>query len=105
MPASTDLNYWLLLAALLFSIGLYGVVTRRSAIGVLISVEVMLAGAALNFVAFNHFIAPATIDGQIMTLFVISVAAAEVVIAMAILVALFRYRGTTDVAAMNLMRD
>ncbi len=96
---------WLLLSATLFAIGLYGVLTRRNAVGILISVELMLNSAALNFVVFNRFVAPAACDGQITAIFVIAVAAAEVVVGMAIFVALFRHRGTIDVNRMNTMKD
>ncbi len=96
---------WLLLSAVLFSIGLYGVLTRRNAVGVLIAVELMLNSAALNFVLFNRFVAPAAVDGQIMAVFVIAVAAAEVVVGMAIFVALFRHRATIDVNRMDTMKD
>ena len=95
---------WLLLGAALFAIGLYGVLTRRNAVGVLMAVELMLNAAALNFVVFNRFGAPATTDGQIAALFVIAVAAAEAVVGMAIFVALFRRRGTVDVNRMGAMR-
>jgi len=96
---------WLLLSATLFAIGLYGVLTRRNAVGILISVELLLNSAALNFVVFNRFVAPAACDGQITAIFVIAVAAAEVVVGMAIFVALFRHRGTIDVNRMNTMKD
>ena len=95
---------WLLLGAVLFAIGLYGVLTRRNAVGVLMAVELMLNAAALNFVVFNRFGAPATADGQIAALFVIAVAAAEAVVGMAIFVAVFRRRGTVDVNRMEAMR-
>lgn len=96
---------WLLLSAALFAIGLYGVLTRRNAVGILIAVELMLNSAALNFVVFNRYVAPAAFDGQIMAIFVIAVAAAEVVVGMAIFVALFRHRATIDVNRMNTMKD
>jgi len=99
------LTHWLYLSTLLFSIGLYGLLTRRNAVGILMAVELMLNSAALNFVVFNRFCAPATVDGQIMAIFVIAVAAAEVVVGMAIFVALYRYRGTVDVNAMDTMKD
>ncbi|MEW6750344.1 MAG: NADH-quinone oxidoreductase subunit NuoK [Candidatus Latescibacterota bacterium] len=99
-----DLAAWLVLSAVLFAIGLYGVLTRRNAVGVLMAVELMLNSAALNFVVFNSLYAPAVVDGQIMALFVIAVAAAEVVVGMAIFVALFRHRGTVDVNRMGTMR-
>jgi len=100
-----DTVHWLLLGAVLFSIGLYGLLTRRNAVGILIAVELMLNSAALNFVVFNRFVAPDLVDGQVMALFVIAVAAAEVVVGMAIFVALFRHRSTIDVNRMNAMKD
>ncbi|MBX7258598.1 MAG: NADH-quinone oxidoreductase subunit NuoK [Candidatus Hydrogenedentes bacterium] len=99
------LTHWLVLCALLFCIGLYGVLTRRNAIGILMSIEIMLDAGAINFVAFNYFNARDTVDGQIMAIFIIAVAAAEAVIAMAIFVALYRYRGTVDVNEMDSLRD
>ena len=97
--------HWLVLSAILFSIGLYGLLTRRNAVGILMAVEVMLNSAALNFVVFNRFVAPATMDGQIMAIFIIAVAAAEVVVGMAIFVALFRLRSTVDVNRINTLKD
>jgi NADH-quinone oxidoreductase subunit K len=99
------LKHWLLLGAVLFSIGLYGLLTRRNAIGILMAVEVMLNAAALNFVIFNHYGEPALVDGQVMAIFIIAVAAAEVVVGMAIFVALFRHRATIDVNRMDTMKD
>ncbi len=99
------LREWLLLTSVIFSIGLYGLLTRRNAVGILLAVELMLNSAALNFVIFNRFCMPARIDGSVMAVFVIAVAAAEVVVGMAIFVALYRYRGTVDVTRMNTMQD
>ena len=99
-----SMTSWLILATALFSIGLYGLLTRRNAVAILMSVELMLNSAALNFVVFNHYLRPATVDGQIMSIFVIAVAAAEVVVGMAIFVALFRYRKTVDVNQMELLK-
>ena len=96
---------WLVLPALLFSIGIYGMLTRRNAVGVLISAELAINAAAMNFVIFNKFITPAKVDGQIMSLFVIATAAAEVLVGIAIFVMLFKFRKTTDVTQMNLMKD
>jgi NADH:ubiquinone oxidoreductase subunit K len=98
------MTHWLVLSTVLFSIGLYGLLTRRNAVGILMAVEVMLNSAALNFVVFNRFISPGAFDGQIMAIFVIAVAAAEVVVGMAIFVALFRYRHTVDVNRINTLR-
>lgn len=96
--------HWLALTSILFSIGLYGLLTRRHAVAILIAIELMLNAAALNFVVFNRFVAPQTVDGHIMAIFVIAVAAAEVVVGMAIFVALFRHRGTVDVNELNTLR-
>jgi NADH:ubiquinone oxidoreductase subunit K len=96
--------HWLVLGAALFSVGLYGLLTRRHAVGVLMAIELMLNAGVLNFVIFNHYVAPGTVDGQIMGVFVIAVAAAEVVLGMAIFVALFRLRGTVDVTRMDIMK-
>ncbi|MCM2322508.1 MAG: NADH-quinone oxidoreductase subunit NuoK [Oligoflexia bacterium] len=97
--------HWLVLTALLFAIGTYGILTRRNAVGVLMAVELALNSGALNFVVFNRYVAPAGVDGQIMSIFVIAVAAAEVVVGMAIFVVLFRHRQTVDVTRMNRIRD
>jgi len=96
---------WLVLSTLLFSIGLYGLLTRRNAVGILMSVELLLNSASLNFVAFNRFIVPGSVDGQVMSVFIIAVAAAEVVVGMAIFVALYKHRRTVDVTQMNLMKN
>lgn len=91
------LHAWLLLTSALFCLGVYGVLTRRNAVGVLLSVELCLNAAAVNFALFNRFVAGARIDGAVMAIFIIAVAAAEVVVAMAIFVALFAQRHSVDV--------
>lgn len=99
-----DAHHWLMLCALLYCIGLYGLLTRRNAIAILMAIEIMLNSAALNFVIFDRFVAPQQVDGQVMALFVIAVAAAEVVVGMAIFVALFRLRATIDVNRMDVLK-
>lgn len=99
-----DILHWLFLSLILFSIGLYGVLSRKNAIGVFISIEIMLNSAALNFLIFNYFVAPEAIDGLLMAIFIIAVAAAEAVVAMAIFVALFRNRKTLDVTRMDILK-
>jgi NADH:ubiquinone oxidoreductase subunit K len=96
---------WLVLSAALFAIGVYGFLTRRNAVGILMAVELMLNSAALNFVVFNHFIKPAMVDGVVMAIFTIAVAAAEAVVGLAIFVAIFRHRATVDVSRMDVMKD
>ena len=101
VPGAT---HWLILSTILFSIGLYGLLCRRNAVGILMAVELMLNSAALNFVLFNHFRSPALVDGQVMAIFVIATAAAEVVVGMAIFVAMFRHRATVDVSRMDTLK-
>ncbi len=90
MLVFNQLETYLYLALVLFAIGLYGVLVRRSLIAVLISVELILNAASLNFMAFNRFLAPTPAVGQIITLFIMAVAAAEAAIALSIIVAVYR---------------
>ena len=85
-----SLGTYMVIAAALFSLGLLGVLQRRNLIGMLIAVELMLNGANLNFMAFNRFLAPEPAVGQIITLFVMGLAAAEAAIGLSIILALFR---------------
>ena len=85
-----SLTTYLIVAALLFSLGLLGVLQRRNLIGMLISVELMLNAANLNFMAFNRFLSPDPVVGQIIALFVMGLAAAEAAIGLSIILALFR---------------
>ena len=86
----TPLSYYLVLAAVLFSIGTAGVFMRRNLITILLSIEIMLNAVNLTFVAFGR--AQGTVDGQIIVAFVMTVAAAEAAVGLAIIVALFRHR-------------
>ena len=95
---------WLVLCAVLYAIGLYGLLTRRNAIALLMAAEIMLNAAALNFVVLNRFTAPQLVDGHVMALFVVVMAAAEIVVGMAIVVALYRMRSTVDISHMNYMK-
>jgi NADH:ubiquinone oxidoreductase subunit K len=85
-----QLETYLYLALVLFAIGLYGVLSRRNLIAVLISVELILNAAAINFMAFNRFLAPHPAVGQVITLFIMAVAAAEAAIALSIIMAVYR---------------
>ena len=85
-----QLQTYLYLALVLFVIGLYGVLARRSLIAILISVELILNAASINFTAFNRFLAPHPAVGQVITLFIMAVAAAEAAIALSIIVAVYR---------------
>jgi len=85
-----SLTTYLFIAALLFSIGIFGLFQRRTLIGMLIAIELMLNGASINFMAFNRFLTPDPIVGQIYTLFIMGIAAAEAAIALSIILTLFR---------------
>ncbi|MFN8534620.1 MAG: NADH-quinone oxidoreductase subunit NuoK [Dehalococcoidia bacterium] len=89
------------LSAILFGVGLYGVLARRNAVLILLAVEVMLNAVSLNFVAFGAFHAPGELTGQIFAIFVICIAAAEVGLALGILLRLYRNRRTVDVDEVN----
>ncbi|OAI38769.1 NADH dehydrogenase [bacterium SCGC AG-212-C10] len=91
------LENYLVLSAIIFSLGVYGVLARRSAVLILMSVELMLNAVSLNFIAFAAYLDPSRITGIIFAIFVITVAAAEVGLALAIVIRLFRNRGTSNV--------
>jgi NADH-quinone oxidoreductase subunit K len=90
------LTTYLVFGAMLFSLGIYGLVTRRTLIGMLIAAELMLAGVSINFMAFNRFLAPDPSIGQIFTLFIMAIAAAEAAIGLSIVVAVYRHYKTVD---------
>ena len=99
------IHHWLIVSTALFSIGLYGFLSSLNVIRILISVELMLNAVAVNIIIFNYFIAPQIVDGQVMSIFIIAVAAAEAVVGMGIFVALFRSRQTLDVSQINRMKE
>lgn len=91
-----NLFTFLAIGAILFGIGVYGMVTRRTLIGMLIAAELLLAGASVNFMAFNRFTAPDPALGQIFTLFIMAVAAAEAAIGLSIIIAFYRHYKSID---------
>jgi len=90
------LNTYLLIAAGLFGFGVYGLIKNRTFIGMLIAAELVLAGASVNFMAFNRFLAPDPTVGKIFTLFIMGLAAAEAAIAISIIIAVFRNYRSID---------
>jgi len=96
------LSHYLILAALLFAIGAVGVVTRRNALIVLMSVELMLNAVNLTLVAASRF--GENLDGQVLALFVMSVAAAEAAVGLAIVISAFRARKTINLDEINLLK-
>ncbi|MFZ5591996.1 MAG: NADH-quinone oxidoreductase subunit NuoK [Bacillota bacterium] len=90
LTLSVSLHHYLILGAALFGIGLFGVLTKRNAVAVLISIELMLNAININLLAFNKYITPNDFIGQIFAIFVITVAAAEVGVGLAIIIAIYR---------------
>jgi len=101
----TPLSVYLLLSALLFSIGLAGALARRNAILVLIGIELMLNAANLNFIAFWRYgPEPTALTGMMFTIFSIGVAAAEAAVGLSIILAVYRHSRTTDLDEMDSMK-
>jgi NADH:ubiquinone oxidoreductase subunit K len=98
------LEHFIMLSGVLFSIGVYGVLARRNAVLILMSVELMLNAVSINMVAFAVYTAPTLFIGVIFAIFVITVAAAEVGLALAIVLRVFRNRGTANVDEVNTLR-
>ena len=100
------LEHFLVLSAILFSLGVYGVLTRRNAVLILMSVELMLNAASINMVAFAAYAAPerSVVIGVIFAIFIITVAAAELGLALAIVLRVYRNRGTANVDEVSKLR-
>ncbi|NLB53810.1 MAG: NADH-quinone oxidoreductase subunit NuoK [Syntrophomonadaceae bacterium] len=98
------LPHYLLLGAFLFSIGLFGVLTKRNAIAVLMSIELMLNAVNINFVAANKYVAVNDVTGQLLAIFVIVVAAAEIAVGLALIISIFRQRKTVELNDFNLLK-
>ncbi|MEK7859060.1 MAG: NADH-quinone oxidoreductase subunit NuoK [Elusimicrobiota bacterium] len=98
------LAHYLTVSALLFLIGIFGALTRRNIIGILMSIELMFNAANINLVAFNHFLHPGSVAGQAFVLFTITIAAAEVVVGLALVLAIYRNTDTTYVEEFNLLK-
>ncbi len=96
------LNQFLLLGALLFAIGVYGVLARRNGVAVLMSIELILNAVNINLIAFSAM--HGDLSGQVFALFVIAVAAAEVGVGLAIVLAIYRNRKSVDLDELDLMR-
>ncbi|MDW8099473.1 MAG: NADH-quinone oxidoreductase subunit NuoK [Anaerolineae bacterium] len=98
------LTWYLIVAAALFSIGVYGVLARRNAIAVLMGVELMLNAVNLNLVAFWRYVQPADLSGQMFAIIVITVAAAEAAVGLALIIAAYRMRRTVHVEELDILR-
>lgn len=99
------LSWYLLVAAALFCIGLYGVFARRNAVAVLMAVELMLNAVNINLVAFWRYITPDQAAGQAWAVFVLTVAAAEAAVGLALIISIYRRRDSVVVEDMDLMKN
>ncbi|MCL0101966.1 NADH-quinone oxidoreductase subunit NuoK [Dehalococcoidia bacterium] len=99
-----DLEWILIVSAVLFSLGLYGVLARRNAVMILLAIELMLNAVNINLVAFAVYLSPGAFVGVIFAIFIITVAAAEVGLALAIILRLYRGKGSVNMDEVNLMK-
>ena len=99
-----SLQAFLLLATMLFCIGVWGLINSRNAVRVLMSIELMLNAVNINLMSFSSYVDGDLIRGQVFTVFVITVAAAEAAVGLAILLSLYRNRVTVDMEQFNLLR-
>lgn len=102
--SGVPLNWYLILATVLFAIGLYGTLSRKNAVGILMGIELMLNAVNINLIAFWRFITPHLLTGQIFAVFVITVAASEVAIGLALILAIYRQKKTIDVEKFDLLK-
>ena len=100
----TPLISYLILSAILFSIGAFGVITQRNAIKMLMSIEIMLNAANINLVAFSSYNTPFNLAGQVFATFSIAIAAAEAAIGLAIIILVYRNYGTIDLDEIKRLR-
>ncbi|HEX2171728.1 MAG TPA: NADH-quinone oxidoreductase subunit NuoK [Dehalococcoidia bacterium] len=101
---TVGLTHYLILSLAVFCIGLYGALAKRNAVVILMSIELMLNGVNIAMVAFSRFITPQALTGQIFAIFIITVAAAEAAVGLALVLSVFRYRDTISVDQINLLK-
>jgi NADH:ubiquinone oxidoreductase subunit K len=94
---SVGLEHYLILSAILFSLGLYGVLVKRNAVVILMCIEIMLNAVNIALVAFSRYVTPLMLTGQIFAIFVMAVAAAEAAVGIAIIITMYRNRETISV--------
>jgi len=98
------LTHYLVLSALLFCLGLYAMLSRRNAVAILMGIELMLNAANINLVAFNKYVAPTALNGQVFALVVITLAACEAGVGLALVMAAYRNLETVHVDEINIMK-
>ena len=104
MNAGIPIQYFLVLAAIMFFTGIYGFLTRRNLITILMSVELILNSVNINFMAFNRYLFPHKLDGMFFSLFIIAVAAAEAAVAISIIINIYRRFTTINVEDVDEMK-
>lgn len=104
MIQGIGIEYFIILSTLVFFIGVYGFLTRKNLITILMSTELILNAVNINFVAFNKYFYPERLEGQFFALFIIAIAATEVAVAIAIIINLYRRIKTIDVEKVNEMK-
>lgn len=102
---SIPLSWWLIVSAALFSIGVYGALSHRNAIGILMSVELILNAVNINLIAFWRYITPNDVSGQVFAIVVITVAAAEAAVGLAIILAVYRLRHSAIVDELDILKQ
>lgn len=101
---AVPLSWYLGVAAALFCIGLFGCLARRNAIGILMGVELMLNAVNINLVAFGRYIAPENLSGQVFAVFIITLAAAEAAVGLALIISIYRSFDSVDMERINLLK-
>ena len=101
---SVGLEHYLILSAILFSIGLYGALAKRNTIVILMCIEIMLNAVNITLVAFSRYITPSLLTGQVFVIFVLAVAASEAAVGLAIIIAIYRNRETIESTKIDLMK-
>lgn len=96
--------HYLVLSALLFCIGIYGIIASRHAVRVLMSIEIAIAGVSINLVALSNYVTPGALTGQMFTIFVMTVSAAEAGVALAIIFNIYKNFRTVDMEKISLMK-
>ncbi|MFH0768527.1 MAG: NADH-quinone oxidoreductase subunit NuoK [Chloroflexota bacterium] len=98
------LEHYLIVSAILFSIGLYGALTKRNAVVILMCIEIMLNAVNIAMVAFSRYIVPSLLTGQVFAIFIMVVAAAETAVGLGIIIAIYRSRDTIESTKIDLMK-
>ncbi len=103
---SLGIEHYLILSAVLFSIGLYGALAKRNAVAILMCIEIMLNAVNIAMVAFSRYLVPdmVVLTGHVFAIFIMTVAAAEAAVGLAIIISIYRSRQSVDVEEMDLMK-